>query len=41
MSFNRLRYDQGAYQHQLAESVGPGVYVTAVPRPDCRSACTP
>ena len=41
MSFNRLRYDQGAYQHQLAESVGPGVYVTAVPRPDCRGACAP
>lgn len=39
MSFNRLRYDTGAYEHRLYESVGPGVYQTAVPQPDCGGTC--
>ena len=39
MSFNRLRYDVGAYEHRLYESVGPGVYQVAVPRNDCGGAC--
>lgn len=39
MSFNRLRYDQAAYRHHLAETIGPGVYVTAPPRPDCAGEC--
>lgn len=39
MSFNRLRYDTGAYEHRLYESVGPGVYQTAVPKPDCDGVC--
>jgi len=34
MSFNRLRYDAGAYEHSLYESVAPGLYQTAVPLPD-------
>lgn len=38
MSFNRLRYDAGAYEHQLYESVGPGLYQTAVPLPN--ASCT-
>lgn len=39
MSFNRLRYDVGAYEHKLYESVGAGVYQVAVPRNDCGGAC--
>lgn len=39
MSFNRLRYDAGAYEHRLYESVGPGLYQTAVPLPN--GSCAP
>ena len=38
MSFNRLNYDTGAYQHSLKESVGPSDYMLGTPRVDC-SAC--
>ena len=36
MSFNRLRYDTCSYQHQLAETTGPGVYKLAEPPNTCQ-----
>lgn len=37
MSWNRARYDDGTYKHRLAEAIGPGEYMTQMPRPcdDC------
>lgn len=35
MSFNRLNYDDGTYQHVLRESIGPGDYQLGTPRLDC------
>lgn len=32
-TFNRLQYDAGAYQAELAQSVAPGRYLFATPRP--------
>ena len=32
MSINRLRYDDCAYVHRLAETIGPGDYMTQTPR---------
>jgi len=41
MSFSRLNYDTGAYQHSIKESVGPGQYMLETPRSDCGACFVP
>ena len=40
MSFNRLPYDTCSYKHNLAETVGPGVYQLLTPPNNCEP-CLP
>lgn len=40
MSFNNLSYDQGAYKHQLRQSVGPYDYLINTPTIECHK-CFP
>lgn len=41
MSFNRLNYDTGAYNQDINQSVGPGVYKLADPNSSCKKQCYP
>lgn len=41
MSFNRMPYDEGAYQHYLKETTGAGNYMVDTPRIDCNSCFFP
>lgn len=41
MSFSRLGYDDGTYIHNLKQSIGPGQYLTDMPRNDCDGCFIP
>ena len=41
MSFSRMPYDEGAYQHYLKETTGSGSYMLQTPRIDCQACFYP
>jgi len=41
MSFSRMGYDEGAYQHYLRETTGSGAYMLQTPRVDCEGCFYP